>query len=955
MLPHDPYALPPSIEAQQQQQQHPSSSFSPPAPPAPTALNTPLAGHGAAQHQQHQQHSYLAGYAQQPPAPPSGVSTWSSAAPSSSLSSSYGRSIAPSFLSASRPAGGRTASGGSFSSSGSLSTSRSPTPRASPLAPAPAPSQASLDSLWAWSDALGGAPMFGSSGAARNAFNGSAGGVVGTNGYGSWGMPPFVAAASFPGGAGAGGAAGAAGGAQSFHPPTMFSRSGAASAYALPVPPPGPAGFHPPPPSFLPTPSQAQGASLPYQPAQPFPPPPPLPTGLYTPAAPLAGGYALPSPVPTLHLRDDGTIPFSTAIAAARNPADPYVPADPASSAVSRSVLVAAAYRKNLATIDLTGRRRGSNAGASPPRTTAASVASSSSSPSSATSPSTSTSSSTPSSSLSPVPPPSAPPPPPPASKPLRGKPFAALSIACSSPTCSNAGNPVCRVALRGGCVDSLLPRGAGADPASYSFSFLCVSCAPLPPSPPKKAAAAGGGEAAGDPLAGEANYQSMLSGAVDRYLGNDPAKADTRPRPAGWGKVVTGFVAVEGSAGSEAGGGAGEEGAGGEGGGKAKGKGKGRKRAASALGPVVEGVLVCDVCNRDVATGRLTLAPREGEKEGKPVTATAEVVCAHCDERYVRCSDCGGGGAGKGVGRWRCKELFVDGRKTCLLLHGRPPPVTTMEFDVHLIPSLPAVQLDSIIRTCRTFFFRTAFLTAAIPELIEGPSPIARSFDELENVAVDLWSVFEDVIRGGDDQGTYETKRYLAFYWAPPPSQSKKSQPAPAAPSALSSSQKIVREDKVLAGLILAEHDLPTGNLHLCFHLPFSVGEAGLALGRLTQILCARAQKELDEVNEERRERGEGEWPRVRTVWTVRLNKRDSRLMSRATRRDWTSLDEYLLKYPDVDPRAFPPYRKLYLTPDTLYGWWIYASRYDPEGEAADGGEGERGEAEKGLGEMEI
>lgn len=123
-----------------------------------------------------------------------------------------------------------------------------------------------------------------------------------------------------------------------------------------------------------------------------------------------------------------------------------------------------------------------------------------------------------------------------------------------------------------------------------------------------------------------------------------------------------------------------------------------------------------------------------------------------------------------------------------------------------------------------------------------------------------------------------------------------------------------------VIPGLVLSRPllQLPSGSIHLAFHLPFSVGEAGVALGSLTRVLCSRARLELMLLNEQRLQEGKKEFPPLTTAWTVRLNKRDSRLMSRSTRLQWTSFDDYLKKYSeDTDPQHFPPYRKLYQTPE--------------------------------------
>jgi hypothetical protein len=138
---------------------------------------------------------------------------------------------------------------------------------------------------------------------------------------------------------------------------------------------------------------------------------------------------------------------------------------------------------------------------------------------------------------------------------------------------------------------------------------------------------------------------------------------------------------------------------------------------------------------------------------------------------------------------------------------------------------------------------------------------------------------------------------RYLAFYWAPPPTQSKKPSRPPSRRGSFVGGEAVrivpPKDEKVLAGCIVAEHDvrtsflrpftpvltlfltaqLPAGNIHLCFHLPFSVGEAGLALGRLTHALCSRARLELASLNETRLKEGREVFPPLNTAWTVRAS----------------------------------------------------------------------------------
>lgn len=98
--------------------------------------------------------------------------------------------------------------------------------------------------------------------------------------------------------------------------------------------------------------------------------------------------------------------------------------------------------------------------------------------------------------------------------------------------------------------------------------------------------------------------------------------------------------------------------------------------------GKVKERRQYCDVCQRIIGSGQI--------KSGKEnIGYLAELVCTLCDSKYqrcvqlffghiscslmFRCTDCGGGGGPRqGIGKWRLKQVFHAGRKTCSLSHNR-------------------------------------------------------------------------------------------------------------------------------------------------------------------------------------------------------------------------------------------------------------------------------------------
>ncbi|GAA6039210.1 hypothetical protein JCM8097_000471 [Rhodosporidiobolus ruineniae] len=501
---------------------------------------------------------------------------------------------------------------------------------------------------------------------------------------------------------------------------------------------------------------------------------------------------------------------------------------------------------------------------------------------------------------------------------------------------CSNCHRKLGTLTLRGGAVEK--PQIAGDDPAKYRGVFFCSSCAALPP---PSSGSGGNGVPPPHPAnmyAGEATYYDTLTAAVDQHLGIDPKTQDLRPPPAAPGKTRSGFTGLAAMA-------------------------PGAKKRRSSVVDAAEGVLACDVCKRDLGSGTLSVL-----STGEPVGATIEVLCAHCETRYMRCSDCGGGGGQKGVGRWRCKEVFTNGRKTCMQSHTRLGTVNEMDYDVYPISSLSSTDASELVEHCRDLYYNTLLGTLAVPDMIESVCPIARSYAEVEKICVDSWTTYEPMITT-DIEPTSNTRRYIALRWVRPSTRKKRSkksgstsaststggtngtgspelgetspegQNAPLPPAGATtdspapmqggSRQPVIREGKMLTGFILAEHDLLSGTLHIGITLPTGAGEAYEASTRLMQTLIARVHEDLAATNAHRAGMGLQAHPLVTMAWTMHMTKRDSRIMSRLeTRRGFIPLEDYLLKYPETPRSNFPPTRSSYLPPELLRGWTVFAKR---------------------------
>lgn len=123
-----------------------------------------------------------------------------------------------------------------------------------------------------------------------------------------------------------------------------------------------------------------------------------------------------------------------------------------------------------------------------------------------------------------------------------------------------------------------------------------------------------------------------------------------------------------------------------------------------------------CDVCQRVVARGQVI-----GGAERSPLNGMSEIICTACDSKYQRCTDCGGGGGPRvGIGKWRLKQVFQPGRKTCSLSHSRLGD-RPREIGVHVTPTdFTPEQLKEVIARCKTLWTEKSLSRLAVPEMLE-------------------------------------------------------------------------------------------------------------------------------------------------------------------------------------------------------------------------------------------
>ncbi|KAL8279172.1 hypothetical protein RQP46_008428 [Phenoliferia psychrophenolica] len=209
-------------------------------------------------------------------------------------------------------------------------------------------------------------------------------------------------------------------------------------------------------------------------------------------------------------------------------------------------------------------------------------------------------------------------------------------------------------------------------------------------------------------------------------------------------------------------------------------------------------------------------------------VDATPSVTAGYAEQLSAE-TDCGGGGGPRiGVGKWRSKELFPAGRKTCQLSHLRLPTLADMSYDIWPVEHLPPLEVDEFCTEASRVFSSHMFATLATPDILETEIAMARTFEELEKFAVDGWSTIEPLLRDPPPVAP-AVKRYLALRWATPAQRKDKAfvdgeatyheHETDETPSNLN------RPDKNLAGFVIAELDRETGTLALVLTTPWATG----------------------------------------------------------------------------------------------------------------------------------
>ncbi|GAA5914207.1 hypothetical protein JCM8208_001518 [Rhodotorula glutinis] len=348
--------------------------------------------------------------------------------------------------------------------------------------------------------------------------------------------------------------------------------------------------------------------------------------------------------------------------------------------------------------------------------------------------------------------------------------------------------------------------------------------------------------------------------------------------------------------------------------------------------------IIACDVCLRDIAVGGVLPLPLEAPDPSSRIDFMIEVVCAACDAKYKRCSDCGGGGGSRaGTGKWRCAELFPPQRKTCSLKHQRLGAFPAMEYSVYRITDIPRDEVDEISDTLKSMFVNGMLAGLCIPEVLEQDGSVYSTYEQCRQRATLGWLGFDPLLRYDIEPQT-GIRRYLALRTCTPnlrkpsrqtPEDSPAVSPEPDGPAQAEQKQKhggvVLKEGKEVAGFIIAEHELFVGNLFFCIVLPWDpTGEIFDATSLLISALIRHVDADVKQSSAERVQQGLPPLPDIVKVWTMLFFKRDSRVLtSLVKKRGFAYLEDYLAEHPEVPAEEFPPHRKCYLPVERQKEGW--------------------------------
>ncbi|WVQ93008.1 hypothetical protein IAU59_000071 [Kwoniella sp. CBS 9459] len=333
-----------------------------------------------------------------------------------------------------------------------------------------------------------------------------------------------------------------------------------------------------------------------------------------------------------------------------------------------------------------------------------------------------------------------------------------------------------------------------------------------------------------------------------------------------------------------------------------------------------------CDVCQRIVGSGQIV-----GGEDKDSLLGMAEIVCAECDSKYQRCTDCGGGGGPRvGIGKWRMKQVFHPGRKTCSLSHTRLGD-RTRELGVHVTPTdFTPEQMKEVLTRCKALWNEKTLSRLAVPEMLEvdlppGPSNPLRDYADVDDMITRNWPSREAMIRA-DGLDPNRFKRLLSLIWSHSKPRrtvrtvdleeewSKQAEDADDDLSTVLANVKrtnvVIPPGSELIGMWGGEWDMQNGSLLISTFIPFEGADGEDSTALSVGEMITKVQALQQEINAERTTEAEKDGkqptllPPCAHLWTVSggyiplVRERFADILIR--KRSFVHVEEYLTRHPE-------------------------------------------------------
>ncbi|KAJ3016358.1 hypothetical protein HKX48_004077 [Thoreauomyces humboldtii] len=155
-----------------------------------------------------------------------------------------------------------------------------------------------------------------------------------------------------------------------------------------------------------------------------------------------------------------------------------------------------------------------------------------------------------------------------------------------------------------------------------------------------------------------------------------------------------------------------------------------------------------------------------EGNYDALQTSLDLEAVCAPCWKKYGFCTECGGGGTYR-TGKYRPRELFQPGRRTCSLPHVRGgSKAIQYKYEAWEVDSMDP-ELRALKTKQTTKFFTDVILRASCCSQFMEVTSGMQTWEDFVKRGASIERELDNLFNGPRRPGV---SRYLAIAWMPAP-----------------------------------------------------------------------------------------------------------------------------------------------------------------------------------------